>query len=141
MNHNVAGRLIYPSFKADNAEPAATKRPVAHVISAIHRKTGFGTPLASVPFRSARVWAILSGQMPRETVMNSQRIIGIVLLVVGVIVAIMGMNASHSMSDQVTNTFTGHFTDHTTLYIVGGIAAALIGLFMTMTGMRGGRSA
>lgn len=73
--------------------------------------------------------------------MNSQRIIGIVLLVVGVIVAIMGMNASHSMSDQVTNTFTGHFTDHTTLYIVGGIAAALIGLFMTMTGMRGGRSA
>ena len=69
--------------------------------------------------------------------MNSQHIVGVVLLVGGVILLIIGVNASHSMADQVSNTFTGQFTQATTWYIVGGIASALIGLLMVLFGFRG----
>ena len=69
--------------------------------------------------------------------MNSQRIFGIVLLVVGMIVLVVGMNASHSMADQVSNTFTGRFTQATTWYIMGGIAAALFGLLLVLFGAQG----
>ena len=68
--------------------------------------------------------------------MNPQRIFGIVLLMVGVLLLIVGMNASHSVADRVSNTFTGRFTDGTTWYIFGGIALALVGLFMALMGGR-----
>jgi uncharacterized membrane protein len=66
--------------------------------------------------------------------MSPQRIIGIVLLIVGVIVLIIGMNSSHSVADQVSNTFSGRFTQATMWYIIGGIAAAVIGLLLTVFG-------
>ncbi len=71
-------------------------------------------------------------QIPRRQLMNSQRIVGIVLLVVGVILFIMGMNASDSVADKVSDTFTGRFTDKTTWYIVGGAGTALLGLLMAL---------
>jgi Protein of unknown function (DUF3185) len=71
--------------------------------------------------------------------MSPQRILGIALLVIGVGAIIVGMNASHSVSDQVSNTFTGHFTQATTWYILGGIASGIVGLVMMMTGP-GGKS-
>ena len=69
--------------------------------------------------------------------MNSQRIFGLVLLVVGIVLLVMGMNASHSVADRVSDTFTGRFTQATTWYIVGGIAAALTGLLLVIFGARG----
>jgi hypothetical protein len=71
--------------------------------------------------------------------MNPQRILGSVLLVVGVILLIVGMNASHSAADRWSNFFTGHFTDTTVWYIVGGIASAIAGLMLAMFG--GGKAA
>jgi hypothetical protein len=71
--------------------------------------------------------------------MSNQRIVGIVLLVVGVVLLVMGVNASHSVADRVSNTFTGRFTDTTTWYIVGGIAAGLLGLLMILLGSRSRR--
>jgi len=69
--------------------------------------------------------------------MSLQRIIGVVLLVVGVTLVIVGMNASHSVADQVSNTFTGRFTRETAGYIIGGGVAALLGLLMVLFGVRG----
>jgi hypothetical protein len=69
--------------------------------------------------------------------MNPQRIFGIVLLVVGIFLLITGMNSSHSVADQVSNTFTGRFTDNTTWYILGGIVAGVAGLSMLVIGGRG----
>ncbi|MGD0464678.1 MAG: DUF3185 family protein [Tepidisphaeraceae bacterium] len=69
--------------------------------------------------------------------MNAQRILGIVLLVVGVALLITGMNASHSAADQISNSFTGKFTHETAWYIFGGGAAALLGLLLVLVGPRG----
>lgn len=68
--------------------------------------------------------------------MSPQRLVGLVLLVIGIVVLIMGFNASHSVADQVSNTFTGRFTHATTWYILGGIASALVGAVMVLSGMR-----
>ena len=69
--------------------------------------------------------------------MSPQRIVGIVLLVGGIALLIVGMNASHSAADQISNTFTGRFTHETAWYIFGGGAAALFGLLLVLFGMRG----
>ena len=60
--------------------------------------------------------------------MSKQQLSGIVLMVLGVVLFIFGMNARHSVADRWSNFFTGHFTDATMWYILGGIAAALVGL-------------
>jgi uncharacterized membrane protein len=70
--------------------------------------------------------------------MSTQRILGIVLLVVGVAVLIYGVNASHSVADRMSDTFTGRFTEATTWYIIGGGASGLLGLLLVAFG--GGRN-
>jgi hypothetical protein len=69
--------------------------------------------------------------------MSPQRIVGIVLVVVGIVLLIMGLSASDSVADQVSETVTGHFTDRTTWYIVGGIGLAVIGVIIAL--LRGGK--
>ena len=68
--------------------------------------------------------------------MNPQRISGIVLLVVGIVLFIVGMNASDSLADRWSDFFTGHFTDATVWYILGGVASAVIGLVLVLFGGR-----
>ena len=66
--------------------------------------------------------------------MSNQRIVGLVLLVMGVVVLIYGINASHSLADRVSDTFTGRFTEATTWYIIAGAASGLLGLFLLAFG-------
>jgi len=69
--------------------------------------------------------------------MSQKRLYGIVLLALGAVLLVVGMNASHSAADQISNTFTGRFTRETVLYLFGGGAAALVGLLMLVGGPRG----
>lgn len=62
--------------------------------------------------------------------MTTNRVLGIVLVVVGVILLYFGWQASQSMADQVTESFTGRFTDSTMWYIIGGAASLAAGLFL-----------
>lgn len=68
--------------------------------------------------------------------MNPQRLVGIVLLTIGVILLVMGINATGSLAEQASETFTGSYSDKTTWYIVGGIVAALVGLFLALMPQR-----
>jgi hypothetical protein len=68
--------------------------------------------------------------------MNSQRVAGIALLVVGLVLVVVGMNASDSLADRWSNFFTGHYTDTTVWYMVGGIACAAVGLMLAGFGRR-----
>ena len=64
--------------------------------------------------------------------MSPQRIIGFVVLVVGIVLFIMGLNASHSMADRASNFWSGRFTEATTWYIIGGIGLSILGLLMAV---------
>jgi len=66
--------------------------------------------------------------------MTTNRIVGVVMLVMGIAALIVGLNSSHSVADQVSDTFTGRFTQATTWYIIGGIGAAVFGLLLMLSG-------
>ena len=66
--------------------------------------------------------------------MNSARIGGIVLLVVGVILLVIGASSSGSMADKLNYTWSGRFTERTTWYIVVGIALGVAGLLLAAFG-------
>ncbi|MCC5830950.1 MAG: DUF3185 family protein [Phycisphaeraceae bacterium] len=66
--------------------------------------------------------------------MKAQHIFGILLLIVGVVLFIIGLNASDSLADQTSSFFTGHYTDRTVWYMVGGGLLALGGLAVVIFG-------
>lgn len=71
--------------------------------------------------------------------MSSNMIIGLVLLVVGVLLLGFGWNQSQSLVDQVSETFTGRFTESTMWYFILGAAAAVGGIALLLAGRRGPR--
>jgi uncharacterized membrane protein len=73
--------------------------------------------------------------------MSPHRIIGVVVLIVGIALLIVGLNASHSVADRASDFWTGRFTQATTWYIVGGIAAGILGLLLVLFGTRGAGTA
>ncbi|OGV76436.1 MAG: hypothetical protein A3K18_12780 [Lentisphaerae bacterium RIFOXYA12_64_32] len=66
--------------------------------------------------------------------MTTKRIVGIVLLMVGVAVLLLGLNVSHSVVDRVSSSLTGGFTEATTWYIIGGATWGLMGLLLVFFG-------
>ncbi len=62
--------------------------------------------------------------------MGSNKLVGIVLLVVGLLLLYFGLQASDSVGDQVSEAFTGRFTDETMWFIFGGVIAVVAGLYM-----------
>ncbi len=58
--------------------------------------------------------------------------LGIGLLVAGIVLTILGINASDSLGSDLSRFFTGTPTDKSIWLLVGGIVAAGTGLFMTM---------
>lgn len=71
--------------------------------------------------------------------MLARRILGIVLLVVGIALMAMGMHGSGSITTQIANAFTGHQTDSTAWYILTGVPLLIIGVGMTLDGFWHGR--
>lgn len=67
----------------------------------------------------------------------SNRILGFVILVVGLLLLAFGLNASESVADSVSEGVTGRFTDKTMWYLVGGGALAVLGAGLAFFGGRG----
>ena len=62
------------------------------------------------------------------------KIFFIALLVGGVVLMILGVQATKSFSSDVSRFFTGSPTDKAIWMLIGGIVAGLIGLFGVMRG-------
>ena len=74
----------------------------------------------------------------QEFNMSATRIIGLVLLAVGVTLLFFGYNASQAVGERIVEGFTGRFTNQTMWYLIGGVAAVVGGLGLTVWG--GGRA-
>ena len=62
--------------------------------------------------------------------MGMQKLAGLVLLVVGLILLYFGWQASQSVSGQVQETLTGRYGDETMWYLIGGAVAVVAGGFL-----------
>ena len=65
--------------------------------------------------------------------MKPRRLLGIVFLIAAAILLLLATDVS-SLPDQVRRVFTGEFTDRRSWVFAGGIASALLGMFMVLTG-------
>ncbi len=66
--------------------------------------------------------------------MSVSRILGIILIVVGIICLYFGFNSSSSPLDQLTSATTGRFTQQTMGYIIGGIVMIIVGGILFIRG-------
>ena len=63
--------------------------------------------------------------------MSFTRLLGLAILIVGVVLLIFGINSTHAFNEKIAETVQGHFTNKTTLYIIGGIVCIIIGSGLT----------
>jgi hypothetical protein len=68
--------------------------------------------------------------------MTAARIVGIVILAAGVVLLIMGLQASDAFGEQVREELTGEYTEETQWKLYGGIAALVVGAGLTLFGGR-----
>ena len=61
---------------------------------------------------------------------QNRKVIGLVLLVVGIGLAIWGYQLSESFGSQLNEALTGSHTNKVVLLYIGGAAAVVAGLFM-----------
>jgi uncharacterized protein YjeT (DUF2065 family) len=65
------------------------------------------------------------------------KVIGLVLLAVGIVLTIWGINASESFGSEVSKAFTGNPTDKAMWLTIGGIASIVLGAVLTFVPRRG----
>jgi uncharacterized protein DUF3185 len=68
--------------------------------------------------------------------MGTNKIIAIVLLVVGGLLLYFGINATDAPLEEARETITGDYSDQTMLYLIGGAAAAIAGVAMLLRSAR-----
>lgn len=59
--------------------------------------------------------------------MNVMRVLGIALAAAGVVFLVIGLSATDSPVEQLSETFTGKYTSQTLWYIAGGLGALVGG--------------
>ena len=60
------------------------------------------------------------------------RIIGLALIVVGVMLVVFGINATNSFGSDVSRFFTGSPTDKAIWMLIGGVITTIVGLGLTL---------
>jgi hypothetical protein len=65
--------------------------------------------------------------------MTMYRGIGIALAIAGIVFLVMGLGATDSAVERISETLTGKYTDQTVWYIAGGLAALIGGSVLALT--------
>lgn len=61
--------------------------------------------------------------------MNQKKLIGLVILIVGLVLLYFGFNQANSAVGEIGEAITGKYTDETMAYLIAGIIATILGLF------------
>ena len=64
------------------------------------------------------------------------KLVSLALLVGGIVLIVLGVNATNSFNSDVSRFFTGSPTDKAIWMLIGGIIAAVIGLAGTFRGSK-----
>ena len=59
--------------------------------------------------------------------MSLNRIIGVLLLVVGIVFLAIGISATQAITDKVVEGVTGRYTDKTMIYLIVGALMVVLG--------------
>ncbi len=62
--------------------------------------------------------------------MSNNKLIGVVLLAVGIVLLVMGYNASQSVGSQFKQVFTGSMSDKATMFYIGGAVLVAAGAWL-----------
>jgi multisubunit Na+/H+ antiporter MnhB subunit len=65
-------------------------------------------------------------------------LVGLTLFAIGIVLLILGFNASQSFSSDVSRLFTGNPTDRSIWLLLGGTVAVAAGLLLSIRGVRRG---
>ena len=68
--------------------------------------------------------------------MNASQMAGIVALVLGAVLLGFAYHSSNAPLDQISSTLTGHYTNQTMWYLLGGIGITLGGGLLAIFGKR-----
>jgi uncharacterized membrane protein YidH (DUF202 family) len=72
--------------------------------------------------------------------MNPQRLFGVALLIGGIVLLVMGLNAMDSFGSQVSKFFTGSPTDKAVWMTIGGVVLIVLGAGAGLVPLRGAKS-
>ncbi len=64
--------------------------------------------------------------------MSTNKIIGIVLLVLGAVLVYFGLNATEAPMEEISEAVTGRYSDQTMYYLIGGAISAILGLVLLL---------
>jgi len=64
---------------------------------------------------------------------HMNKAIGLALLVAGIVLVVYGVDASNSVSSNISRTFSGSPTNKTMWLLIGGIVASIVGAALTFT--------
>lgn len=62
--------------------------------------------------------------------MSQNKLIGLVLLAIGILLLVMGYNAEQSVGSQFRQAFTGSMSDKTLLFYFGGAVFIAVGAYL-----------
>jgi uncharacterized membrane protein YidH (DUF202 family) len=68
--------------------------------------------------------------------MNMRRLIGLVILIVGIVLLLFGINSTQTMGEHIVEGTTGRYTQMTMWYIIGGIILIIGGLGLCIKRVR-----
>ncbi|MCX7545056.1 DUF3185 family protein [Marinicella gelatinilytica] len=64
--------------------------------------------------------------------MSTNKIIGLVLLVLGAVLVFFGLNATEAPLEEVSEAVTGRYSDQTMYYLIGGAVSAVVGIVLLL---------
>jgi len=68
--------------------------------------------------------------------MSMNRLLGLVVLAIGIVLLGFGINASQAVTEKVMEGVSGRYTDQTMWYILGGIALIVGGAALAFSSRR-----